>query len=310
MKLRFAENFRAVFYAPFYAMRELGLAEREGLEIDWLGPGDPGGAIDAVKRGEIDLTWGGPMRVMKDHSESPDNSTSLVSFCEVVGRDPFYLLGRAGQFDHEPAQASEPGRMDLRALSSLRLGVVSEVPTPWLCLQADLRALGVDPARLMASGSVRTGLSMSEQIQALREGRLDLVQVFEPFVSHLLAEGQACIVDAANRRGPTCYTTLITTRQTVDRQRAALAALVRAVARTQRWMAVNGSSEFARVVAPCFPEVSAAVLRSSLERYLTDGVWSTDPAVSREGFERLADSLLAGGFIGRAMRFEDCVVTP
>ena len=36
MKLRIAENFRAVFYAPFYAVRALGLAEREGLAVEWL----------------------------------------------------------------------------------------------------------------------------------------------------------------------------------------------------------------------------------------------------------------------------------
>ena len=69
MKLTIAENFRAVFYAPFYALRALELAEREGLQIEWL-PGErPGGAIDEVKRGRIDAQFGGPMRVMKDHEQ-------------------------------------------------------------------------------------------------------------------------------------------------------------------------------------------------------------------------------------------------
>src|SRR3954471_1248992 len=51
MKLRIAENFRAVFYAPFYAIRALGLAEREGLQIEWLPSDTPGGALEQVKRG-------------------------------------------------------------------------------------------------------------------------------------------------------------------------------------------------------------------------------------------------------------------
>jgi NitT/TauT family transport system substrate-binding protein len=67
MKLRIAENFRAVFYAPFYAIRALGLDAREGLEIEWLSSDLPGGAIEQVKRGAIDAQWGGPMRVLKDH---------------------------------------------------------------------------------------------------------------------------------------------------------------------------------------------------------------------------------------------------
>src|SRR2546423_89929 len=42
MNLRIAENFRAVFYAPFYAIRALGLAEREGLAVEWLPSDAPG----------------------------------------------------------------------------------------------------------------------------------------------------------------------------------------------------------------------------------------------------------------------------
>ncbi|TMH67124.1 MAG: ABC transporter substrate-binding protein, partial [Betaproteobacteria bacterium] len=94
MKLRIAENFRAVFYAPFYAIRALGFAEREGLAVEWLASDAPGGTIAEVKRGAIDAQWGGPMRVLKDH-DSP--GATLVCFGEVVGRDPFYLIGRRNQ---------------------------------------------------------------------------------------------------------------------------------------------------------------------------------------------------------------------
>src|SRR5207237_8131755 len=70
MKLRIAENFRAVFYAPFYAVRALGLAEREGLAVEWLPSDAPGSTIEQVKRGGIDAQWGGPMRVLKDHDSA------------------------------------------------------------------------------------------------------------------------------------------------------------------------------------------------------------------------------------------------
>src|SRR3989442_13991605 len=64
MKLRVAENFRAVFYAPFYAIRALGLAEREGLAVDWLPSDAPRRTIEQVKRRVIDAHWGGPMPVV------------------------------------------------------------------------------------------------------------------------------------------------------------------------------------------------------------------------------------------------------
>ena len=106
MKLRIAENFRAVFYAPFYAIRALGLAAREGLEIDWLPSGAPGSTIEQVKRGTIDAQWGGPMRVLKDHDSTPDDGARLLSFGEVVWRDPFYLIGRERSFKLKDAAAA------------------------------------------------------------------------------------------------------------------------------------------------------------------------------------------------------------
>src|SRR6185436_20923572 len=138
MKLTIAENFRAVFYAPFYALRALGLAEREGLEIEWLPGGQPGGAIDDVKRGKIDAQFGGPMRVMKDNDtdRAPDGA-SLLCFAEVVARDPFYVVGKKTQT-----------KFNLKDLASMRLGIVSEVPTPWHCLRADLVDAGLDLAAM------------------------------------------------------------------------------------------------------------------------------------------------------------------
>jgi len=92
MRLTLAENFRAIFYTPFYLLKALGLAEQAGLTLEWLPPGSPGGAIDAIKEGRVDLTWGGPMRVMKDHDTTPANGQSLLCFGEVVSRDPFFCL--------------------------------------------------------------------------------------------------------------------------------------------------------------------------------------------------------------------------
>ena len=95
MKIRLSENFRAIFYAPFYATQALGFYEREGVEIEFLGSSVPGDAVAGLLNGAIDLTWGGPMRVMKARDRQPDSP--LRCFCEVVARDPFFLVGRTEQ---------------------------------------------------------------------------------------------------------------------------------------------------------------------------------------------------------------------
>src|SRR6266516_545785 len=161
MPIKLAENFRAVFYAPFYATHVLGFYASEGIEIELLNSSVPGDGVSALLNGTIDVTWGGPMRVMKGHEPQP--TSPLVCFCEVVARDPFFLVGR-----HRGSE------FQLRDLASLRFSAVSEVPTPWLCLQNDLREHGIDPSRLLRAPDQ----SMRANLEALSNGQLDVVQLF------------------------------------------------------------------------------------------------------------------------------------
>src|SRR5262249_28347973 len=92
MPIRLMENFRAVFYAPYYATLALGFYEREGVAVELKTSDTPGDAVPKLIDGSIDLTWGGPMRVMKAHDQ--DKHSPLVSFCEVVSHDPFFLIGK------------------------------------------------------------------------------------------------------------------------------------------------------------------------------------------------------------------------
>ncbi len=292
MRITLAENFRAVFYAPYYALKSLGLAEREGLDVAWLPPGSPGGAIDDVKRGTVDLTWGGPMRVMRDHDTTPADGASLLCFGEVVARDPFCLVGRP-----------DPAQFRLADLAHLRLGLVSEVPTPWQCLQADLRAADCDINAI----PVTWGLTMEAQLQALKDGTLDVAQLFEPFVSQSITERAGALLYTAARRGPTVYTTFICSRAGMAARGAAFAALDRALQHLLDWMDSEGPGELARVTAAYFPDIPADQFRASVERYCAEGVWARKTEVSRAGFDRLAASLLSGGFIASPMSYDACV---
>ena len=289
IRLRLAENFRAVFYAPFYATLALGHFASEGLDVTLVDSAAPGGGPAGLVAGSVDVTWGGPMRVMRYRDAGgPD----LVCFCEVVRRDPFYLVGRPPE-----------GGFDLRSLSRLRLGSVSEVPTPWLCLQQDLRDLGLDPERLPRIAD-RT---MAANLAGLGRGDIDVAQVFEPFADEALSLGFA-ILHAQASRGPTSYTTFTATTEGVRRHRDAFTRMTRAMARAQAWLSRNTADELARAVASFFPSISAETLSRSFARYMQARIWADDTDVSREGFSRLANSLLSGGFIASLPDYEACVV--
>lgn len=288
MRIRLMENFRALFYAPYYAAFSLGFYELEGVDVELVRSDTPGDAIARLLDGTIDLTWAGPMRVMLAHDQDPQSP--LVSFCEVVARDPFFLIGNCQPFT-------------LSDLKRLRFATVAEVPTPWMCLQLDLREAGLDPAALARTGD----RSMAENLAALRSGHVDAIQAFEPYASIAEAEQLGTVLYTASSRGPTVYTAFVATRSRIDQSRDAFAAMTRAIAGTEQWIYSHSAAEFAAAVRSFFPEIEDEILARSLARYRDNLLWARKPEMSRAGFGRLGASFFSGGALRRRPSYEDCV---
>jgi NitT/TauT family transport system substrate-binding protein len=290
MPIRLMESFRAIFYAPFYATHTLGFYTREGLDVELMTSDAPGDAVPKLLDGSIDVTWGGPMRVMKARDQDP--ASPLVCFGEVVSRDPFFLIGRR-----------ELAPFRLTDLPRLRFASVAEVPTPWMCLQHDLRLAGLNPASLERIAD-RT---MDRNYAALRAGEIDVMQAFEPYASLAAKDNAGTVLYAASTRGLTVYTAFIAERHAVARQRDAIAAMTRATAKMEQWLYSHPAEELADATASFFPSVPRDILVSSLRRYRDAGLWARDPAMSREGFDRLAQSLHSGAFIRQMASYDACV---
>src|SRR2546426_12422848 len=65
MAIKLSENFRAVFYAPFYATQALGFYAREGVEIDLINSPAPAAAAPGLLTRAVPLSLGGPLRLMR-----------------------------------------------------------------------------------------------------------------------------------------------------------------------------------------------------------------------------------------------------
>lgn len=287
MKVRLLENFRAVFYAPLYAAFELGAFERAGLDVEMQSPSEFGDSLKALSAGETQVSWGGPMRLMLARDKNPD--ASGVAFCEVVGRDPFYLIGRYPN-----------PRFQMKNLLEVRVGTVSEVPTPWICLQHDLRCAGEDPAKV----SRVTDQTMDANAAALARGEVDVIQIFHPYARTLIQEGVGHLWYAAASRGPACYTTLNTTREFIDANPETVLRMTRAVHETQNWVHSHDGGELARVVGRYFPTIPHDTLRACCDEYLSNRVWSASPVVQREGLEWKRDAMLSSGAIRNRLAYE------
>ncbi len=288
MSITLIENFRAVFYAPFYAAFALKSFEAEGVDVQLKMSDAADQTLNAIRTGAGQVSWGGPMRLLHAWDENPDNG--LVSFCEVVGRDPFYLLGR------EPNTAFR-----MQDLAGKQVAVVSEVPTPWYCLQQDLRLAGVDPASVARTPA----RPMAENVALLRAGKVDVIQVFEPFATQLVDAGVGYRWHAAASRGPASYTTLNTTRAFIEHAPDTVLRMTRAMYRTAQWIATHDGRALAEAIAAYLPDVPLHTLAASCAGYQANGVWNTHPLQQRAGLVWLRDAMLACGAIRTAGSYED-----
>jgi NitT/TauT family transport system substrate-binding protein len=285
-----SENFRALFYTPFYAAHAIEAYETEKVEVQLRDSPDPSRTAADLRAGRIDVMWGGPLRVLLTHAADP--ASDLVCFCDVVARDPFFIIGREPKPDFRP-----------RDLAGMRFASVAEVPTPWICLQDDIRRDGVDPAALNRT----IGPSMAENAASLRAGKLDAIQVFQPHAEELLQAGTGYLWHAAADRGLTAYTTLVTRRSVLSNRREELAAMVRAMYRSLRWIAATPGAEIATALSSFFPDVPTDIYAAAIDRYRALKLYGTDPITQREGVERLQAAMRSGGALDRDIPFETVV---
>ncbi len=290
MQITIIENFRAVFYTPFYASFALNAYEAEGLDVKRIMSSVPAETMQVLLSGEGDVAWGGPIRLMAGNDQGTD--PGLVIFCDVVGRDPFFLLGR------EPRESFQ-----LSDLMNQRLSVVTEVPTPWLCLQHDLRLAGLNPEDI----DCRENRTMPENVEALRSGDVDVIQVFQPYVEQVVAEEIGHVWYAAADRGATAYTAFYTTRDFHAKNPEHLLRMTRAMYRTLHWIEQHDAGELATLVASFFPDVTRELLTQALRRYKNLGLWNRTPVMPQEGFDWLQAACLSGGFIQSGTTYAHCV---
>lgn len=289
MPVRLYENLRTVSYAPFYLSDVWGLYEDAGVVVETRLSPAPSETAEGLMAGRADVSFGGPMRVMLHHERDP--LCPLVCFGQVVGPEPFALIGR------EPRP-----RFRFEDLVGLRVGVVTEVPTPWLTLQDDLRRAGLDPSSIDRADS----RSMPGNVAALAAGELDVIQVMEPEAELALSDG-GHLWHRFSTRGHIGFSTFYATRAFLDANLDACTRMVRAVKAATNRIYATGPEVLADALADYFPDLPRTRLASALARYQQADIWVRDAVLKPAEFVRLKGALLSGGFISRDLSFTDLI---
>lgn len=286
-KITLAEPFRALFYAPYYLAQARGAFASQGLEVRMETSGTTVLAAEAVLSGKADVAWSGPMRVMQHRAADP--ASPITAFCAVIMRDPFLVVGRS------PREG-----LHLAELPLMRLGLVTEVPTPVWCLADAVAKAGGQKLK------DRSGGTMAQNLTRLLDGTLDAIQVFEPFAAEAEAAG-ASVWYAQADAGPMAYSSLYARQETLTERREAMRAMVRALSETLDWLARAEASEVSALLEPFFPDTLSDIRTRAVARYQDVGLWSDGPRFPRPAFAALGDAMLRAKTLPHLPAFELCV---
>lgn len=79
---------------------------------------------------------------------------------------------------------------------------------------------------------------------------------------------------------------------------------MRAIDRTEKWLATASGAQIAGVIAGYFTDVPPASIAAACTRDKALGIWGTTPILPRAGYDRLRDGLVSGGFVSPGTDFE------
>ena len=281
------ENLRGLVYSPFYIGLAEGIFAEAGVDLNaTLSPSGEETAA-GVAAGRVDVSWGGPMRVMAAHDKDP--SADLFCFGLAVGSDPFLVIGPSPDPDFSAAK-----------LAAKRLAVATHAPTPWLLLQEDVRRAGFDPAAI----NREDGVDPEDALRQLAGGQIDYVLAFEPWGTIAERSGQGAVISAGARRGPLAFTSFYAPAPFLADRPDAVRALIKGLGNCLTRLRSMPSEEAAAIVKPWFPNFEVDVLAGAIQRYQRLGIWPESPEITADGYVRLKSSLISGGFISSDPSFE------
>ena len=290
-RIRLRVAFRNMFYTTIYVAVEGGFLADQGLDVDFDHIPAGRASTDLLKAGEIDITQSGISRSFMDLDAG--SSDPPLHVAEINQRDGFFLLSRRPTDNWQWAE-----------LTGSTLIPVGFTPVPYTTLQAAMRWHGVDPDRVHLLG----GLSADEMLGRFRNGDADYLQVPHPFAAQLIREGSGHLAATLGlESGYVCYSSFAVTPAYLAAHPDTVQAFVNGYARAQRWVAESDPAAVAERIAAVFPEYQRVVLTGGVQRYQDAGVWATDPMITRHGFDRMRDALMAGGLVREAHPYASVV---
>lgn len=290
VRVRLSEVVRSVFYAPQYVAIALGFFEQEGLEIELSTAWGADKGAAALLSGSVDIGFFGPEAAVYVYRQGAQDP--LIGFAQLTSRDGSFLMAR------HPVEDFQWEMLRGATVVGARRGGVPQMVLEWV-----LRQHGLEP---FVDVEIITHLAFETAPGAFASGLGDYIAQFDPTLTSLERQGVGKIVASLGRAaGEIAYTVYHARRSYLEANPEIILAFTRAIQRGQKWVDLHTPEEIAEVVKGFFPEMDHETLVTALGRYQSQDSWRHTPIISRSGYQRLLDVMMAAGELDEAVPFDE-----
>ncbi len=289
--VRVLESVRSPYFLPQYLALNLGYFKEQDLSVS-ITTTSQEAIRAALSDGRTDIALCGLQKILfNPGAKGPQPKV----FATLARRDGSFLLAR-----------KDADNFQWQNLKDKSIIGGSQDDSSEIALEEALRQQGQTPNR---SVSIYHNIPDTLRLGAFRAGTGNYIQLLEPAAS--LAESKDYGRVAASVgiiTGDMVVTAYAALPGYIESKAAVIQRFTNAIYKAQLWLGQHSSEEAAEVVAPLFTNVDRQVLIKSIERYRTLGVWSSDPLIPRQSYDKFQAAAKKAGEITSPTAYETAVI--
>ena len=293
-KIKLVEVTHSIFYTPQYVALEKGFFKEQGLEVELTTAFGGDKTMTALISDNADIILVGTETTIYVNNQNPKDPT--INFAQLTQTDGSFLVSR------EPIDNFTWDMLKGKILLGQRKGGMPEMVSEYV-----QQLNGITPK---IDNEIIQNIDFQNLGSAFVSGTGDFVQLFEPVASQIEAEGKGYIVASFGEDGVKLpYTVFITKESTIKENPEMIQNFTNAIYQAQLWVYEQSLDEIADVITPQFPDLDRDIMLTVLERYRSQGSWSTDPILDLEEYQNLESVMEYSGELKERVPYEKIVNT-
>lgn len=289
--VRVLESVRSPYFLPQYLALNLGFFKEQNLEVN-LTTTSQEAIRTALADGRTDIALCGLQKILFNPVvKGPQPKI----FATLARRDGSFLLARI-----------DAAEFQWRNLKNKSIIGSSQDDSSEIALEEALRLQGQVPSR---SVTIYHNIPDSLRLGAFRAGTGSYIQLLEPAAS--LAEIKDYGRVAASigiSSGDMVVTAYAALPEYIESKPFVMQRFTNAIYKAQLWLGQHSSQEAADIVAPLFINVDRETLVKSIERYRTLEVWSNNPLIPRQAYDKFQEAAKKSGELTSPTPYDTAVI--